>query len=101
MKLTRFGSVGFESPAVIEDGIRYDVSGFGQDYTEQFFANDGINQLKAWFAEHKSNLPIVPETARWASVITRPSKIICIGLNYADHAAESNMTVPTEPVVFG
>ena len=100
MKLTRFGNVGQELPAIYEDGKRYDASGFGQDYTEDFFANDGINKLKEWFAANKATAPIVDESARWAPVITRPSKIVCIGLNYADHAAESNMALPAEPIIF-
>jgi len=100
MKLTRFGNIGSEKPAVVVDDIRYDVSAFGQDYTEHFFGNDGINQLKTWFEVNKANCPVVDATVRWASAIARPSKIICIGLNYADHAAESNMATPAEPVVF-
>ena len=100
MKLTRFGNVGNEKPAVVVDGVRYDVSAFGQDFTEDFFGNDGINKLKVWFEANKATLQIVPSDVRWASAIARPSKIICIGLNYADHAAESNMAAPSEPVVF-
>ncbi len=100
MKITRFGQPGAESPAIYLDGTRYDVSGFGEDYTEDFFATDGLSRLKAWFETNQATLPVVGDAERWAPVITRPSKIICIGLNYADHAAESNMIVPTEPVVF-
>lgn len=100
MKLTRFGNVGNEKPAVMVDDVRYDVSAFGQDFTEDFFGNDGINKLKVWFEANKATLQIVPADVRWASAIARPSKIICIGLNYADHAAESNMAAPSEPVVF-
>ncbi len=100
MKLTRFGNVGNEKPAVMVDDVRYDVSAFGQDFTEDFFGNDSINKLKVWFEANKATLQIVPADVRWASAIARPSKIICIGLNYADHAAESNMAAPSEPVVF-
>jgi len=100
MKLTRFGNVGNEKPAVVIDNIRYDVSGFGQDFTEDFFGNDGINKLRIWVEAQKASLPVVEESARWASCIARPSKIICIGLNYADHAAESNMALPKEPIIF-
>ncbi len=100
MKLTRFGNVGNEKPAVVIDNIRYDVSGFGQDFTEDFFGNDGIKRLKVWVATNKSSLPVVDNAERWASCIARPSKIICIGLNYADHAAESNMALPKEPIIF-
>ena len=100
MKLTRFGNIGNEKPAVVVDDIRFDVSAFGQDFTEDFFGNDGINKLKGWFQANKVSCPIVANDVRWASAIARPSKIICIGLNYADHAAESNMAAPKEPVVF-
>jgi len=100
MKLTRFGNIGNEKPAVVVDDVRYDVSAFGQDFTEDFFGNDGINKLKVWFETNKTACPVVEKEVRWASAIARPSKIICIGLNYADHAAESNMAAPSEPVVF-
>jgi len=100
MKLTRFGNVGNEKPAVVIDDTRYDVSAFGQDFTEDFFGNDGINQLRVWVEANKTTLPVVDKTERWASCIARPSKIICIGLNYADHAAESNMALPKEPIIF-
>lgn len=100
MKITRFGNVGNEKPAVVVDDVRYDVSAFGQDFTEDFFGNDGLNKLKVWFEANKASCPVVDKEVRWASAIARPSKIICIGLNYADHAAESNMAAPSEPVVF-
>ena len=100
MKITRFGTIGNEKPAVVVDDVRYDVSAFGQDVTEDFFGNDGLNKLKVWFEANKASCPTVDKEVRWASAIARPSKIICIGLNYADHAAESNMAAPSEPVVF-
>lgn len=100
MKITRFGNVGNEKPAVVVDDVRYDVSAFVQDFTEDFFGNDGLNKLKVWFEANKASCPLVSKEVRWASAIARPSKIICIGLNYADHAAESNMAAPKEPVVF-
>ena len=100
MKITRFGNVANEKPAVVIDDIRYDVSAFGQDFTEEFFGNNGLNKLSAWFDANKASCPAVDKNIRWAAAIARPSKIICIGLNYADHAAESNMAKPSEPVVF-
>jgi 2,4-didehydro-3-deoxy-L-rhamnonate hydrolase len=100
MKLCRYGNIGNELPAICIDNQRYDVSGFGQDYTEDFFSKDGISQLKKWFEANKPNCKIIEAGVRWAPCIARPSKIICIGLNYADHAAESNMAIPAEPIVF-
>ncbi|MBC9796724.1 fumarylacetoacetate hydrolase family protein [Sinomicrobium weinanense] len=101
MKLFRFGPEGKEKPGVeLPDGKQLDVSDFGQDYTEDFFAEDGIGRLKAWLADHKDKCPEVTEGFRFGPVVKRPSKLICIGLNYAKHAAESGMDVPKEPVVF-
>lgn len=100
MKLCRFGDIGNELPAIFEDGIRYDVSDFGLDYNEIFFTNDGILQLQQWFTENKSECPIVDENERWASCVARPSKIVCIGLNYALHAKETNAPIPREPIIF-
>jgi 2,4-diketo-3-deoxy-L-fuconate hydrolase len=100
MKLCRFGDIGNELPAIIDEGIRYDVSDFGLDYNEMFFTNDGIAQLKQWFTDNKSECPIVAENERWASCVARPSKIVCIGLNYALHAKETNAPIPKEPIIF-
>ena len=101
MKLIRFGAMDKEKPGIeLTNGKRIDVSAFGEDYTEQFFATDGVKRLAAWLQTHESNCPEVPADARLGSPLCRPSKIICIGLNYSDHATESNMTLPAEPVVF-
>src|SRR5688572_5455720 len=98
MKLIRFGDPGNEKPGLYLDGKRFDVSNWIHDYDEAFFGADGVSQL-AGIVE-KQKLPTVKDKARWASPVARPSKIICIGLNYADHAKESNMQLPAEPVIF-
>ncbi|HEX6180213.1 MAG TPA: fumarylacetoacetate hydrolase family protein, partial [Chitinophagaceae bacterium] len=98
MKLIRFGEPNNEKPGLYLDGKRFDVSNWVHDYDEVFFGSGGLNQL-AGIVE-KQKLPAVNKHVRWASPIARPSKIICIGLNYADHAKESNMQLPAEPVVF-
>jgi 2-keto-4-pentenoate hydratase/2-oxohepta-3-ene-1,7-dioic acid hydratase in catechol pathway len=100
MKLIRFGLEGKEKPGVCIDNINYDVSGFVHDYDETFFANDGLSGLTSTVQLRKSELPLVAEGTRLGSPVARPSKIICIGLNYADHAKETNATPPTEPVIF-
>ena len=101
MKLLRFGEFENEKPAVeLENGKRIDVSAFGEDYTEKFFSTEGVARLAKWLEQEAENCPGVPADARLGSCIARPSKIVCIGLNYAKHAAESGMAVPTEPVVF-
>ena len=101
MKLIRFGNEGSVKPGLqLEDNTRIDVSGFGEDYTENFFATDGIVRLKKWLETNQKTCPIVKENIRLAAPTARPSKIVCVGLNYAKHAAESGMAVPGEPVLF-
>jgi 2-keto-4-pentenoate hydratase/2-oxohepta-3-ene-1,7-dioic acid hydratase in catechol pathway len=100
MKLIRFGEIGKEKPGICIDGVNYDVSGFIKDYDEVFFANGGLPHL-AWMTEqNRTMLPKILPGSRIASPVARPSKIICIGLNYADHAKETNATPPVEPVIF-
>jgi 2,4-diketo-3-deoxy-L-fuconate hydrolase len=101
MKLIRFGETEKEKPGVqLENGARLDVSGFGADYDEQFFAGDGLRRLAAWLKENASTAPRVPDSVRLGPPVCRSSKIICIGLNFRDHAAESKMELPKEPVIF-
>lgn len=101
MKLIRFGEVGKEKPGVqLENGTRLDVSAFGRDYNEDFFGTDGLVQLKDWLAKNESSCPKVDNSVRLGAPLVRPSKIVCVGLNYAKHAAESGMAVPKEPVLF-
>jgi 2,4-diketo-3-deoxy-L-fuconate hydrolase len=100
MKLIRFGPSGQEKTGVIAGGRRLDVSAAFAAYDENFFASDGLARLAAWVSANAGSAPEVPADARLGSPIARPSKIICIGLNYRDHAAESGMAEPAEPVVF-
>jgi 2-keto-4-pentenoate hydratase/2-oxohepta-3-ene-1,7-dioic acid hydratase in catechol pathway len=99
MKLIRFGQEGQEKPGIIVNDIWYDVSGIVADYNEAFFANNEIEKIKSAIAAGAS-LPVVDPTTRLGSVVARPSKIICIGLNYVDHCLETNAPIPTEPVLF-
>ena len=101
MKLIRFGPNGQEKPGILDfQDKRLDVSGFGEDYEEAFFQNDGIDRLAKWLETNRSSCPTVDENQRWAAPVVRPSKIICVGLNYAPHAKESNMELPKEPILF-
>lgn len=101
MKLIRFGKPGQEKPGIIDQhGKRRDVSAFGEDFDEKFFTNDGLQRLRTWLATHESSCPVVPETERLGPSIGRPSKIICIGLNYAKHAKEGGMEAPKQPIIF-
>jgi len=101
MKLIRKGEPYEESPGIVlPDGREVDVSSFGEDYDEVFFETDGLIRLESWLKENQNDLPPFPENIRFGSPIARPSKIVCIGLNYDDHARESGMEIPPEPVIF-
>jgi 2-keto-4-pentenoate hydratase/2-oxohepta-3-ene-1,7-dioic acid hydratase in catechol pathway len=100
MKLIRFGETGKEKPGVCINDINYDVSGFVHDYNAVFFSNGGLPHL-AWMVEqHKTMLPKVPAGTRLGCPVANPSKIVCIGLNYADHAKETGAATPPEPIIF-
>ncbi|HEY2900997.1 MAG TPA: fumarylacetoacetate hydrolase family protein [Polyangia bacterium] len=101
MKLFRFGLPGKEKPGVIaDDGALVDVSAFGQDYDEAFFGGDGLSRLRAWMEKNGSSAPRVGNDVRWGPAACRPSKIICVGLNYHEHAREQGVDPPKEPVLF-
>ena len=101
MKLIRFGELGKEKPGLqLSDGSRIDASGFGGDYDEAFFASGGLARLASWLKSNQSSAPRVAPSARLGSAVCRPSKIVCIGLNYRDHAAETKAEAPKEPVLF-
>jgi 2,4-diketo-3-deoxy-L-fuconate hydrolase len=99
MKLIRFGEVGKEKPGILIGEKRFDVSSIVTDYNEAFFEENGLEKLKKAL-ESNSVLPEVDASIRLGSPITRPSKIICIGLNYVDHCLETNAPIPTEPIIF-
>jgi len=98
MKLIRFGEAGKEKTGVIINDKRYDTSAFGEDYNEHFFETNGLNRLSEYVKN--SNLMQVSDYERLGCPVARPSKIVCIGLNYIDHARETNATPPAEPVIF-
>ena len=101
MKLIRFGSPGQEKPGLIlPDGRWIDASGFGSDYNEAFFSGDGLQRLAGWAAANADRAPAVNPAMRLGPCVARPSKIVCVGLNYADHARESGAEIPKEPILF-
>ncbi|MGD2154656.1 MAG: fumarylacetoacetate hydrolase family protein, partial [Gemmatimonadales bacterium] len=101
MRLIRFGERGSECPGVLRpDDTRIDVSAFGEDLDEGFFGRDGPARLERWLAEHAAGCPVVDESVRRGPCIARPSKIVCIGLNYAGHVRETGAAMPNEPVIF-
>lgn len=100
MKLIRWGNPGNEKTGVIINDVKYDTSGFGEDYNEHFFENDGLKRLDAYLQANDGKLPVVASDERLAAPFGRPSKILCIGLNYARHAAETGAAIPAEPILF-
>ncbi|MDC3178957.1 fumarylacetoacetate hydrolase family protein [Flavobacteriales bacterium] len=101
MKLIRFGEKNKEKPGIqLVDDQRIDVSSFIDDYDENFFYKIGIKKLRNWLNKNKEKCPIIDNNIRIGPPISRPSKIVCVGLNYAKHAAESGMNIPDEPVLF-
>lgn len=101
MRLIRCGAPGAEKPGLIdEQGRRRDVSAFVSDYDAAFLGGDGLERLRAWFTDNPESCPIIPDHERLGPPIGAVSKIVCVGLNYAQHAAESGMEVPSEPVLF-
>jgi len=100
MKLIRWRKEGNTYPGVIIESQQYDVSAFGEDYNEKFFETGGLQRLKKFLEEHKQDLKKLDDSVELESPIARPSKIVCIGLNYADHARETKAQPPAEPVIF-
>jgi 2-keto-4-pentenoate hydratase/2-oxohepta-3-ene-1,7-dioic acid hydratase in catechol pathway len=101
MKLIRFGPPGRETPGLLlPGGERIDASSFGEDWDERFLGGDGLERLAAWARERAASAPRVEGAVRLGPCIPRPSKIVCIGLNYADHARETGAKIPDEPILF-
>ena len=107
MKLIRFGEPGAAIPGLELGSRRVDVGAFfldfpelGRDYNEYFFAYEGLDRLREWVDSRADDCPEIPADARIAAPVARPSKIVCIGLNFKDHAEESGMVLPNEPVIF-
>lgn len=98
MKLVRLGKLNEEKPAVLVNGQYLDVSAYFHDFNETFFATDGLNRLQEILKS--TELPIIQSPERLGSCVARPSKIICVGLNYADHAKETGAAIPEEPILF-
>jgi 2,4-diketo-3-deoxy-L-fuconate hydrolase len=101
MKLIRYGEPGREEPGILlDDGRRLDVGGQFHDYDEGFFAMGGLEALQAWVEDGCPDAEEIPPEARLGPPVERPSKIVCVGKNYLDHAKEFGEGIPTEPVLF-
>ena len=102
MKLTRFYENGAVVPGVfVSENEILNCADFGEDWGEAFFENDGLKRLENFLQEQGDSLPRVNAGGvTLAPAVARPSKIVCIGLNYASHAEEAGMEAPSEPIVF-
>ncbi|MCT1829222.1 fumarylacetoacetate hydrolase family protein [Brevibacterium luteolum] len=100
MKLWRIGEAGSETPVASMDGTTYDVSSLTTAYDADFFARDGLAQIADAIAAGELPAVEVDENARIGAPLTRPQALICIGQNYAAHAAESGSEPPKRPIIF-
>ena len=102
MYLMRIGAIGAERPVVrVNDGHYIDVSDIVPDFDEGFFASGGISRLQTVVSDRISKGDLTPFTGeRIGAPIARPHQILCIGLNFSDHAAETGQQVPVEPILF-
>jgi 2,4-diketo-3-deoxy-L-fuconate hydrolase len=100
MKLFRFGPSGQERPGVMLPAGAIDVSAFTRDFDEAFLGDQGTARLETWLASNGERCPRVADDVRRGPVVGRPSKIVCVGLNYREHAREQGAPIPAEPVLF-
>ena len=101
MKLFRFDKAGSVGLGMVDKNDKsIDISAFGRDFNEAFFESDGIADLSTWLIDNADNCKEINSEIKYLTCVGRPSKIICVGLNYAKHAKESGMDVPKEPVIF-
>jgi len=100
MKLIRWRNESKIATGIIVNDDYFDTSSFGEDYNEHFFESDGLTRLQTFIDENRQNLPKLSKEIRLGAPVARPSKIVCIGLNYADHAKETGAAIPKEPIIF-
>lgn len=101
MKLIRFGDPGKEKPGVLlNNGKKIDVNAIVKDFSPDFFSAGGLNRLKNWLQENQSSAPVVDDSLRLGPPVSGSGKLVCIGLNYEDHAKEGGMDIPKEPILF-
>ena len=100
MKLIRWRSEKEILPGIVLDDHYYDLSAFGEDFNEKFFETDGLERLKEYVKKNPFKLKKLQGTVKLDSPVARPSKIVCIGLNYTDHSRETGAKLPSEPVIF-
>lgn len=101
MKLFRFGDKELEKPGAIgPDGKKIDATAFGEDYDSAFFNTGGLERLNEWLDANAGSAPVVADSVRLGPPVANPGKLVCIGLNYEDHAREGGMALPEEPILF-
>lgn len=100
MKLIRWIEAGATKTGVLENDVMYNTTAFGGDYNELFFESNGLDGLEKYIKNNREALTVADKNVTLLSPVARPSKIVCIGLNYSDHAKETNATPPPEPVIF-
>jgi 2-keto-4-pentenoate hydratase/2-oxohepta-3-ene-1,7-dioic acid hydratase in catechol pathway len=102
MKLIRIGAAGAEKPAsLVADGTYVDLSDVVRDFDEQFFGSGGIDRVRGLVTERAAAGEVHEiDDQRLGAPFARPHQILCIGLNYSDHAAETGQPVPDEPILF-
>jgi 2-keto-4-pentenoate hydratase/2-oxohepta-3-ene-1,7-dioic acid hydratase in catechol pathway len=99
VKLLRVGPTGSERPALLsEDGTLHDLSGVTPDIDGDFLAGGGIERARRAYDQRE--LPVLTGTHRTGPPVARPGKVVCVGLNYRDHAEETGAEIPAEPIVF-
>jgi len=100
MKLIRYGAPGYEKPGIMIGDKKYSLPGFEDDFDAEFFGGDGIARLSDYLKDNRNKPEVLPKTERLGPPVANPSKIVCIGLNYSDHAKETGAEIPKEPIIF-
>jgi 2,4-diketo-3-deoxy-L-fuconate hydrolase len=100
MKLIRYGAPGYEKPGIMISDKKYSLPGFEDDFNAEFFGGDGLVRLADYLKDNRNKPVGLPETERLGPPVANPSKIVCIGLNYSDHARETGAEIPKEPIIF-
>jgi 2,4-diketo-3-deoxy-L-fuconate hydrolase len=100
MKLIRYGAPGYEKPGIMIGDKKYSLPGFEDDFNTEFFGGDGLTRIADYLKDNRNKPEELPETERLGPPVANPSKIVCIGLNYSDHARETGAEIPKEPIIF-
>lgn len=100
MKLFRYGPLNEEKTGILINEVHYDTSDFGEDYDNKFLANGGLERLEEFVINNRTSLKPIPSESRIGTPLANPTKIVCVGLNYSDHAKETGLAQEQEPILF-